>query len=89
MVFEQLKQMNELRKQAKQIRGEMEKITVEVTEGEIKIVLRGDQQIERIEEAGVARDDLKKAFNKALKESQKKVSQKLSGMMTGMKLPGA
>ena len=81
--------MNELRKQAKQIRGEMEKITVEVTEGEIKIVLRGDQQIERIEEAGVARDDLKKAFNKALKESQKKVSQKLSGMMTGMKLPSA
>lgn len=87
-MFEQLKQINELRKQAQQIKHEMEQITVEVTEGEVRIVMRGDQQVERVEVEGAERGDLKNAFNKAVKESQKKVSQKLSGMMTGMKLPG-
>lgn len=77
-----------MRKQAQQLKGEMEKITVEITEGKVKILIRGDQQIELVEVEGEKRDDLKNAFNKAVKESQKKVSQKLSGMLTGMKLPG-
>jgi len=66
----------------------MEKITVEVEEGKIRIVMRGDQQIKKIEIEGELRDDIKKALNKAVKESQKKVSRKLSGMLTGMNLPG-
>lgn len=87
-MFEQLKQLNEMRKQAQQLKSEMEKITVEITEGKVRVVIRGDQQVERVEVEGENRDDLKNAFNKAVKESQKKVSQKLSGLLTGMKLPG-
>lgn len=87
-MFEQIKQLNEMRKQAQQLKSEMEKIVVEITEGKVRIVIRGDQQIEKVEVEGENRDDLKNAFNKAVKESQKKVSQKLSGMLTGMKLPG-
>lgn len=87
-MFGQLKELNELRRQGQQLKKEMEKISVEVREKEVKIVMRGDQQVESIEVEGTERDDLKKAFNKAVKESQKKVAKKLSGALTGMKLPG-
>jgi len=79
------------------MKREMQKITVEVVEptksslasggGKVKIVMRGDQQVEGVEIDGEERGDLKKAFNKAVKESQKKVAQKLSGMVSGMKFP--
>lgn len=70
------------------MKTEMEKIMTEVEEGGVRITIRGDQQVERVEVEGAERDDLKKAFNKAVKESQKEVSKKLSGMLMGMKIPG-
>uniref|UniRef100_A0A831YYQ0 YbaB/EbfC family DNA-binding protein n=1 Tax=candidate division WWE3 bacterium TaxID=2053526 RepID=A0A831YYQ0_UNCKA len=87
-MFEQLKQLNELRKKGQRLKAEMERIVVEVSEGDVKISIRGDQEIERVEVAGEEREDLKKAFNKAVKESQKEVSKKLSGMLMDMKVPG-
>jgi len=87
-MFEQLKQLNELRKKGQRLKAEMERIMVEVSEGDVKISIRGDQEIERVEVAGEEREDLKKAFNKAVKESQKEVSKKLSGMLMDMKVPG-
>lgn len=86
-MFEQVRELNKLRKQAAQLKREMEQITIEVVEGKVRITMRGDQQVERIEIDGEERSDLKRAFNKAVKESQKKVAQKLSGMVSGMKLP--
>lgn len=86
-MFGQVKQLNELRKQGQKLQSEMERIKVEVSEGKVKIFIRGDQQIERVEVDGQEREDLKKAFNKAVKESQKVVSKKLSGMLMDMKLP--
>jgi len=83
-----MKQLNELRKQGQKMKSEMEQISVEVSEGDVWIRIRGDQEIEEVTVAGEKRDDLKKAFNKAIKESQKEVSKKLSGMLTGMKIPG-
>lgn len=87
-MFEQVKQLNELRKQGQQLKTEMEKIMTEVEEKNVRITIRGDQQVERVEVDGEERDDLKRAFNKAVKESQKEVSKKLSGMLMGMKIPG-
>lgn len=87
-MFEQVKELNELRKQGQKLKSEMERISVEVSEGGIRIKVRGDQEIEEVTVAGEKRDDLKKAFNKAIKESQKEVSKKLSGMLMHMKVPG-
>lgn len=87
-MFDQVKQLNELRKQGKKLQKEMERITVDVTEGKVRIVMRGDQQIEEIEIDGEIRKDIKDALNKAVKESQKKVSKKLSGMLMDLKIPG-
>ena len=87
-MFEQMKQLNELRKQGQKMKSEMEQIVVDVSEGDIQIRIRGDQEIQEITVDGETRDDLKKAFNKAIKESQKEVSKKLSGMLMNMKVPG-
>lgn len=87
-MFEQVKKLNELRRQGQKLKSEMEQITVEVSEGDVQIKIRGDQEIEEVTVAGEKRDDLKKAFNKAVKESQKEVSKKLSGMLMDMKVPG-
>ncbi|MEX0888188.1 MAG: YbaB/EbfC family nucleoid-associated protein [Patescibacteria group bacterium] len=87
-MFEQMKQLNDLRKQGQKLKSEMEQISVEVSEGDVVIKIRGDQEIEEVTVAGEKRDDLKKAFNKAVKESQKEVSKKLSGMLMNMKVPG-
>lgn len=86
-MFEQVRELSKLRKQAGELKREMERITVEVVEGKVRIVMRGDQQVERVEVEGEERADLKKTFNKAVKASQKKVAQKLSGMVSGMKFP--
>lgn len=86
-MFEKIRELNKLRKQAAELKREMERITVEVVEGKVKIVMRGDQRIEKVEVDGQERSDLRSAFNKAVKESQKKVAQKLSGMVSGMKFP--
>ncbi|MEX0587612.1 MAG: YbaB/EbfC family nucleoid-associated protein [Patescibacteria group bacterium] len=83
-----MKQLNDLRKQGQKLKSEMEQISVEVSEGDVVIKIRGDQEIEEVTVAGEKRDDLKKAFNKAVKESQKEVSKKLSGMLMNMKVPG-
>jgi len=87
-MFEQMKQLNDLRKQGQKLKSEMEQIVVEVSEGDVVIKIRGDQEIEEVTVNGESRNDLKKAFNKAVKESQKEVSKKLSGMLMDMKVPG-
>jgi len=87
-MFDQVRELNKLRKQAAQMKKEMERITVEVIERGVRIVMRGDQQVEMVEIDGEERDDLKKSFNKAVKQSQKKVAKKLSGAVSGMKFPG-
>jgi DNA-binding protein YbaB len=86
-MFDQVKEINKLRKQASQLKREMERITVEVVKGDVRVVMRGDQQVEEVEIAGEKRPDLKEAFNNAVKESQKKVAKKLSGLVSGMKIP--
>ncbi len=86
-MFEQFRELNKLRKQAGELKREMEKITVEVAVGKVRIVMRGDQQVESIAVEGEERNDLKQAFNRAVKESQKKVAKKLSGVVSGMKIP--
>jgi DNA-binding protein YbaB len=86
-MFDQVRELAKLRKQAATLKREMQRMLVEVEEGDVKIVMRGDQQVERVEVEGEERGDLKGAFNKAVKESQKKVAKKLSGTLSGMKLP--
>ncbi len=87
--FNQMKNLYALKKQADEMKKKMEKIVVTVEEGQYEIVIRGDQSIESVRENGEDRNDLKKAFNKALKESQKVVSKKMRNQMSDFGMPGA
>lgn len=90
-MFDKLNQMKDLyalKKQADQIKKEMEQISTEVFEGNFKVVIRGDQMIEAVYENGEERKDLKTLFNKAVKESQKQMAKKMQGRMGEFGLPG-
>lgn len=86
--FNQMKELYALKKQADEMKKKMEQIVTTVQEGQYEIVIRGDQSIEAVYENGAERTDLKKAFNKALKESQKDVSKKMRNQMSDFGFPG-
>jgi len=90
-MFEQLGKMKDLyalKKQADQMKKEMEKILVQVFVGNYEISMKGDQTIEYVKENGEERTDLKNLFNNAVKESQKKVAKKMRGRLGELGIPG-
>lgn len=87
-MFDQLKQLNELRKQASVIKKELNEIVVEAEEenGTIKIVMNGEQKIQTltIDPKWLAPDKktqleqvLKRCFTKAIEKTQQAVAAKL------------
>ena len=84
----QMKELYALKKQADEMKKQMEKILVTVNEGDYEIVMRGDQNVEKVTENGEENEELKKLFNKAVKESQKVVAKKMRGQLGDLGLPG-
>ena len=84
----QMKDLYALKKQADALKKEMEKIQVEVYEGDYRIIMLGDQTVVAVYKDDVEMQELKKLYNKALKESQKKVAKQMRGKMGDMGLPG-
>lgn len=87
MAFDKLKQLgelNKLRKQAKELQGELEIITETYEKDNIQVKVSGDQKIVYIKENGEDRADLVDALNKAMKEVQKKSAKKMMEMGGGL-----
>ncbi|MFH1896200.1 MAG: YbaB/EbfC family nucleoid-associated protein [bacterium] len=84
--FGQAKKMMDLKRQADSMKREMQQIKVEVEEGRVKVIMNGAQEVERVEYNGEDNLMLERAFNKALKESQKKVAKKMQGRLSDMGL---
>ncbi len=84
----QMKDLYALKKQADAMKKEMEKIQVEVFEGDYRIIMRGDQTVVAVYKDGEEMPELKKLFNKAVKESQKKVAKQMRGKMGDLGIPG-
>ncbi len=87
-MFGKVKELLDYKKQMDMLKKELEKIYTEYENKGIKIVIRGDQHIERIEVDGEEDKRLKDFLNDAMKESQKKVSKKMQGQMGGLGMPG-
>ncbi|OGC52158.1 hypothetical protein A2982_01575 [candidate division WWE3 bacterium RIFCSPLOWO2_01_FULL_39_13] len=90
-MFDQLskaKDLFELKRKADAMKKEVEAISVSVDYKNYRIKMRGDQRVESIEENGESRDDLVELFNKAVKDSQKKVSKRMRGRIGDFGLPG-
>lgn len=85
--FKMLGDMNAMRKQAMAIQQALESEKFEVWEGNnIRIVITGNQNVEVVEENGIAREDLKRALNSAIKKSQQAAAGKLAELSKGMNL---
>lgn len=86
--FGKVRDLYNLKRRADRLKKRMAGISVEVKERGIKIVMRGDQRVEEVLVDGEKSNRLKDAFNKAVKESQKKVAKKMRGELSDLGIPG-
>ena len=86
-MFDKFKQIGELKKmrdEALKIQRELAAEKVEIDEGDIKIVISGDQKIQSLEIKGEPQGQLTEALNKAIKRSQEVAARKVQGMSGGL-----
>jgi DNA-binding protein YbaB len=76
--------MNAMRKQAMQIQAMLEKEEYEIINGNIRILISGNQKINLVEVNGVRDGALERAFNDAIKRSQQAAAGKLQEMSKNM-----
>jgi len=87
-MFNQMKDLYKLKRQADDLKKKMQTITLEVEVKNVKVVMRGDNNVEAVFINGEENPDVKRAINKATKEVQKKVAKKFQGQISGMNIPG-
>ncbi|OGY27475.1 MAG: hypothetical protein A2864_02745 [Candidatus Woykebacteria bacterium RIFCSPHIGHO2_01_FULL_39_12] len=84
-MFDKLKQLYEMKKQADTIKKELEQEVLEVNHGDVTVRINGAQKILNLEYSeGTGSDKIKDAVNKALDEAQKIAAKKMQGMMGGL-----
>lgn len=82
--LQQLKKLKQLRDQAMEMQKVLQRESITVEENGVKVVMRGDQQIQELIIEGEDRKKVVEAVNKALKESQKIAAKKLQEMGGGL-----
>jgi len=81
-MFDKMKQMYELKKQADQMKRELEAEVIEVTHGEVTVKVDGTQKIRNLAyPQDIEPAKVKDAINKAMDEVQKVAAKKMQGMM--------
>jgi DNA-binding protein YbaB len=82
--FKQLGELKKMRDEALRIQKQLAAETIEVNEGNIRIVISGDQQIKELEINGESNQELINVLNNALKQSQKVAARKVQEMSGGL-----
>lgn len=82
--FKALGDLNQLRQQAKQMQQQLagEEITIE--EGDILVVISGDQKIKQFSVQGITSPEAIDVLNRAIKKSQELAAKKLQEMTGGL-----
>jgi len=76
--------LNELRKQAKTMQQELAAEEIRVEEGDVVVVISGDQKIRQFSVQGISSQDAVDVLNKAIKKSQELAAKKLQSMTGGL-----
>ena len=82
--FKALGDLNAMRKQAAQIQAALEEEEFEINEGNVRILISGNQNVRVVEIDGVANETLKRAVNDAIKKSQQAAAMKLTELSKQM-----
>lgn len=83
MAFNPLKglgDLNKLRQQAMQMQQQLAQEQVVIEEGDVRVVITGDQRIVEFSVQGITSDVAVSALNKAIKKSQELAAKKLQSM---------
>ena len=84
-MFDKVKQMYELKKQADELKKMLAKEIVEVEAAGMKVVMSADQKVQSVDLGDNPNSDtLKDMLNKAVDESQKVAAKKMQEQMGGM-----
>lgn len=90
--FKAMGDLNNFRKEAKKIQDALAAEEIVVEEGDIMVVISGDQKIKQFSVKGISSKDAIKVLNKAIQQSQQVAAKKvnsltggLGGLMRGMK----
>lgn len=76
--------LNNLRKQAKQMQQQLAAETIEVQRGDIVVRITGDQKITHFSVQGITSQDAVDVLNEAIKKSQELAAKKLQEMTGGL-----
>lgn len=76
--------LRKLQKQASQMQKALAEEEIVVEQGDVRVVITGDQQIKEFSVAGVSSPQAIETLNKAIKDSQKVAAKKLQDMSGGL-----
>ncbi|MFH2118160.1 MAG: YbaB/EbfC family nucleoid-associated protein [Candidatus Paceibacterota bacterium] len=76
--------LNKLRTQAKKMQQELAMEEIRVEEGDIVVVISGDQKIKQFSVQGITSDEAVQVLNQAIKKSQELAAKKLQSMTGGL-----
>ncbi len=82
--FKALGDINAMRKQAMAIQQALEAEEFEIFEGNVRVVISGNQNVKVVEVDGVPNEALKRAINDAIKRSQQAAAGKLAELSKNM-----
>ena len=82
--FKALGDLNNLRQQAKKMQQELSAEEIRIEEGDIVVVISGDQKIKQFSVQGISSDEAVEVLNKAIKKSQEIAAKKLQSMTGGL-----
>jgi len=82
--FKALGDLNKLRQQAKKMQQELAAEEIRIEEGDVVVVITGDQKIKHFSVQGVTSEEAIAILNKAIKKSQELAAKKLQSMSGGL-----
>jgi DNA-binding protein YbaB len=82
--FKALGDLNQLRKQAKQMQQELAAEEIRIEEGDILVVISGDQKVKQLSVQGISSPEVIDILNRAIKKSQELAAKKLQAMTGGL-----
>jgi DNA-binding protein YbaB len=87
-MFDKIKDLNKLRKAQGEIKKQMEQIFVISEKAGMRVVIRGDKKIEKLEIDGVDNKPLRELINDSFKDVDKKVEKQTRGQLQDLGFPG-
>ncbi|HQM15997.1 MAG TPA: hypothetical protein PLM16_02195 [Candidatus Woesebacteria bacterium] len=76
--------LNQLRQQAQKMQQELSSEEIRIEEGDIVVIISGDQKIKHFSVQGISSEDAVKVLNKAIVQSQQLAAKKLQSMSGGL-----